>query len=45
MKTYKKKGWEKPNVSNLSIKSLTLGGANSATKESGKGKDNTYRGS
>ena len=33
MKTYKKKSWEKPNVSNLSIKSLTLSGTNTGAEK------------
>lgn len=33
MKTYQKKNWEKPNVSNLSIKSLTLSGQSSNNVE------------
>jgi hypothetical protein len=37
MKIYKKKGWEKPSINNLSIKSLTLSGPVLATIEETKG--------
>jgi len=33
MKIYKKKGWEKPSLSVLSVKSLTLGGDGSSNSE------------
>ena len=35
MKTYKKKGWEKPTVNKLSIKNLTLSGRTAGEVESG----------
>jgi hypothetical protein len=37
MKIYKKKSWEKPIVSDLSIKNLTLGGSKLSTQENTNG--------